>query len=179
MGSSLQSRPDGRRSYNAFRLRLGRKHRNTNILMCGCGTDRQPPNTRKQKILARSSSEAEFDAAALGASEPKGIASMMCDLGFVVKLVLAIDAKGTDPIRHRDRLHETCLCGTLVVAVRRVRTWAQKHSVGQQSRGMQNPSDTSACCGVTEKKGRTRGLQSSQQECREEAARHSLLSAGE
>ena len=38
--------------------------------------------TRKQKIIARSSAEAELYAAALGASGAKGVQSMMCDLGF-------------------------------------------------------------------------------------------------
>ena len=37
--------------------------------------------TRKQKIIARSSAEAELYAAALGASEAKEVQSMMCDLG--------------------------------------------------------------------------------------------------
>ena len=37
--------------------------------------------TRKQKIIARSSAEAELYAAALGASELKGIISLMRDLG--------------------------------------------------------------------------------------------------
>ena len=37
---------------------------------------------RKQKIIARSSAEAEFCAAALGASEAKGVESIMSDMGF-------------------------------------------------------------------------------------------------
>ena len=41
---------------------------------------------------------------ALGASEAKGILGMMCDLGFAVKPVLAIDAKGTEHILHRHRI---------------------------------------------------------------------------
>ena len=57
--------------------------------------------TRKQKIIARSSAEAELYAAALGASEAKGVQSMMCDLGFAVKPVLIIDAKATEHILHR------------------------------------------------------------------------------
>ena len=47
--------------------------------------------TRKQKVIAKSSAEAELYAAVLGASEAKGVQSMMCDLGFAVKPVLATD----------------------------------------------------------------------------------------
>ena len=50
-------------------------------------------NTRKQKVIAKSSAEAELYAAALGASEAKTVQSKMCDLGFAVKPMLAIDAK--------------------------------------------------------------------------------------
>ena len=57
--------------------------------------------TRKQKIIARSSAEAELCAAALGASGAKGVESMMCDLCFAVKPVLIIDAKATEHILHR------------------------------------------------------------------------------
>ena len=57
--------------------------------------------TRKQKIMARSSAEAELYAAALGASEAKRVQSMMRDLGFAVKPVLAFDAKATEHILHR------------------------------------------------------------------------------
>ena len=57
--------------------------------------------TRKQRIIAKSSAEAELYAAALGASEAKGVQSMMFDLGFEVKPVLAIDAKATEHILHR------------------------------------------------------------------------------
>ena len=49
--------------------------------------------TRKQKIIARSSAEAELYAAALGASESKGSVSLLKDLGYEMKPVLAIDAK--------------------------------------------------------------------------------------
>ena len=49
--------------------------------------------TRKQNIIARSSAEAELYAAALGASEAKGVESMMCDLSFAIKPVLIIDVK--------------------------------------------------------------------------------------
>ena len=57
--------------------------------------------TRKQKIIARSSAEAELYAAALGASELKGIISLMRDLGQDKKPVLTIDAKATEHILHR------------------------------------------------------------------------------
>ena len=57
--------------------------------------------TRKQKVIAKSSAEAEPHAAALGASDAKGVQSMMCDLGFAVKPVLVIDAKATEHILHR------------------------------------------------------------------------------
>ena len=57
--------------------------------------------TRKQKVIAKCSAEAELYAAALGASEAKEVQSMMCDLGFAVKPVLAIDAKATEHILHR------------------------------------------------------------------------------
>ena len=57
--------------------------------------------TRKQKNIASSSLEVELYAAALGASEAKGVQSMMCDLGFAVKPVLVIDAKATEHILHR------------------------------------------------------------------------------
>ena len=57
--------------------------------------------TRKQKIIARSSAEAEMYAAALGASELKGIVSLLRDLECEKKPVLAIDAKATEHILHR------------------------------------------------------------------------------
>ena len=41
--------------------------------------------TRKQKIIAISSAEAELYAAALGASESTGIVSLLKDLGFEMK----------------------------------------------------------------------------------------------
>ena len=56
---------------------------------------------RKQKVIAKSSAEAELYAAALGASEARGVQSMMFDLGFAVKPVLAVDAKATEHILHR------------------------------------------------------------------------------
>ena len=58
-------------------------------------------HTRKQTIIARSSAEAELCAAALGASESKGIVPLLRDLGYEMKPVLAIDAKATEHILHR------------------------------------------------------------------------------
>ena len=57
--------------------------------------------TRKQKIIVKSSAEAELYAAALGASELKGIVSLLRDLGYEKKPMLAIDAKATEHILHR------------------------------------------------------------------------------
>ena len=57
--------------------------------------------TRKQKIIARSGAEAEVYAAALGSSESKGIVSLLRDRGYEMKSVLAVDAKATDHILHR------------------------------------------------------------------------------
>ena len=58
--------------------------------------------TRKQKVIAKSSAEEELYAAALGASEAKGVQSMMRDLGFAVKPVLNNNAKATEHILHRE-----------------------------------------------------------------------------
>ena len=55
----------------------------------------------KAEIFARISAEAELSAAALGASESKGIVSLLRDLGYEMKPVLAIDAKATEHILHR------------------------------------------------------------------------------
>ena len=57
--------------------------------------------TRKQHIIARNSAESELYAAALGASESKGIVSLLKDLGYKMKPVLAIDAKSAEHIFHR------------------------------------------------------------------------------
>ena len=59
--------------------------------------------TRRRKILARSSAEAELYATALGASESKGMVSLLCDLGYEVKPVLAIDAKAIEHTLHKTR----------------------------------------------------------------------------
>ena len=70
------------------------------ILLCNHS---QKAYTRKQTIIAKSSAEAELHAAALGASELKGIVSLLKDLGFELKPLLAID--GSAPTKNRT--HET------------------------------------------------------------------------
>ena len=72
--------------------------------------------TRKQKIIEKSSAEAELYAAALGASELKGIVSLLRDLGYEKKPVLTIDAKaiGTHSSQTRNREAETHRRGILV-----------------------------------------------------------------
>ena len=57
--------------------------------------------TRKQKIIARNSTEAEIYAAALGASESKGIVSLLRVLWYEKNPVLTIDAKATEHNLHR------------------------------------------------------------------------------
>ena len=76
-----------------------RKSSSAGVLMLGRHTLKA--YTRKQKVIAKSSAEAELYAAALGKSETKGVQSMMRDLGFAVKPVLNIDAKATEHILHR------------------------------------------------------------------------------
>ena len=76
--------------------------------------------TRKQKIIARSSAEADLYAAALGASELKGIVSLLRDLGYEKKPVLAIDARATEHILHRQGNRETETSQRL--QVRRIRS---------------------------------------------------------
>ena len=76
-----------------------RKSSSAGVLMQGGHT--MKAYTRKQKVIAKSSAEAKLCAAALGASEAKGVQSMMRDLGFAVKPVLNTDAKATEHILHR------------------------------------------------------------------------------
>ena len=57
--------------------------------------------TRKQKVIAKSSAEAELYAAALGASEAKGVVSLLRDLWYEKNPVLTIDAKATEHNLHR------------------------------------------------------------------------------
>ena len=68
----------------------------TDIIKCTRDTVRQSHVDRihtQTKIIARSSAKSKVYAAALGASESKGTVSLLCDLGYVMKRVLAIDAK--------------------------------------------------------------------------------------
>ena len=83
-----------------------RKSSSAGVLMLGRHT--LQAYTRKQKVIAKSSAEAELYAAALGASEAKGVQSMMFDLVFAMKPVLAIDpqARNWEVEAHR--------CGILV-----------------------------------------------------------------
>ena len=73
----------------------------------------------------KSSAEAEQHAVASGASEAKGVQSMMRDLGFAVKPVLAIDAKAIEHILHRQgiwKLKHIDVAYLWVLRVRRVRS---------------------------------------------------------
>ena len=76
-----------------------RKSSSAGVLMLGKHTLKA--YTHKQRIIAKSRAEAELYAAALEASEAKGVQSMMFDLGFEMKPVLVIDAKATEHILHR------------------------------------------------------------------------------
>ena len=76
-----------------------RKSSSAGVLMLGKHTVKA--YTSKQRIIAKSSAEAELHAAALGASEAKGVPKVMSDLGIAVETVLAIDAKATEHILHR------------------------------------------------------------------------------
>ena len=86
----------GRRGDNIHRLGLGwlqgdskvvERRRDNAWLSCF------ESNTRKQKIIAMSSAEAGLYTAALGASESKGIVSLLRGLGYEMKPVWATDAK--------------------------------------------------------------------------------------
>ena len=93
---------------------------------------------RKQKIIARSSAEAELSEAALGAPESKGIGSLLRDLGCKKKPVLAIDAKATEHIFHRkgNREAEAYRCGILVSARRgQISETASAQSQERRKRG--------------------------------------------
>ena len=92
------------RSDNIYRFGLGRMQENSKIIKRWRGDARR---TRLEGVHAKtenhckSSAEAELYAAALGASEVKGIASVLRDLGYGKRPVLAIDAKATEHILHR------------------------------------------------------------------------------
>ena len=64
---------------------------------------------RMQKVIAGSSAEAVLHAAALGASGSQGIVSLLRDLVYERKPVLAIDAKDTEQSEA-----EAQRCGVLV-----------------------------------------------------------------
>ena len=66
-----------------------RKSFTAGVLMLGRHTLKA--YTRRQKVIVKSIAEAEPYAVAYGASEAKGVQSMMFDLGFAVKPVLAIE----------------------------------------------------------------------------------------
>ena len=102
--------------------------------------------TRKQKIFARSGAEAELYASALGASESNEIVSLLRDLGYEMKPVLAIDAKATEHILHRQAVgkpqhidvahlwmqHDPrgCECAESTVK-NMLQTWEPSHSAKQ------------------------------------------------
>ena len=86
MGSDIKLWKNGRRSDNFYRFRFG--------------NHALKAYTRKQHIIARRSAETGQYAAALGASESKGIVSLLKDLCYETKPVLAIGAKVTEHILH-------------------------------------------------------------------------------
>ena len=107
--------------------------------------------THKQNIIARSSAKAELCAAALGASESKGIVSLLKDLGYEMKPVLAIDAKATEHILQKARDWETGAhrCG-LFVDARRNQIQEVASTKGQERRkrcrpGNQTTQQSSDC----------------------------------
>ena len=67
----------------------------------GCKEAPLKAYTCKQHIIAINSAKAELYAAALGATESKGVVFLLKDLGCEMKPVLAIDAKATGHILHR------------------------------------------------------------------------------
>ena len=85
---------NGRRSDNNFSGCKGtRASSSAGVILLDSHTLKA--DTCKQHIIARSSAEAELYAEALGASESKGIVSLLKDLGYENKPVLASDAKAT------------------------------------------------------------------------------------
>ena len=59
---------------------------------------------RKQKVVAKSSAEAELYAAGLVASEALGAQTLLSDLGVRTSIILNIDAQATMHLLHRDGL---------------------------------------------------------------------------
>ena len=77
-----------------------RKSSSAGVLMLGRHTLKA--YTRKQKVMAKSSAEAETVCSSIGSvRSEREVQSMMCDLGFAMKPVLAIDAKAIEHILHR------------------------------------------------------------------------------
>ena len=60
--------------------------------------------THKQKVIAKSSAEAELYVGALGASEAKGVQSMMFDMSFAVKPATEhiLHRQGIGKLKHTD-----------------------------------------------------------------------------
>ena len=78
-----------------------------NVIKCRSDTAGQPHSEgihARAEDLAKSSAEAELYAAALGASESKGIVSLLKDLGYELKPVLGIDAEATEYTVHRQEI---------------------------------------------------------------------------
>ena len=102
--SNIRIREIGRRGDNIHRLGLGRLQgarmsSSAGVIMLS--DHALKAYTRKRKIIGMSSSEAALYAAALGASASKGIVPFSKDFGYEKKLVLAVDAKATEHILHR------------------------------------------------------------------------------
>ena len=104
MVASIQLWKNGRTSDNIFTFRLGRLQRNSKIIKRRRDTARQPHPERthtQAKDDREKQRTSELYAAAVGASESRGIVSLLKDLGYEIKPVLAIDAKATEHILHR------------------------------------------------------------------------------
>ena len=89
MRSSVQLWKDGQRSDRIHRLGLGRLPRDSkkpsSARVVQLGNHTPKACTRKQKIIARSSAEAELHAEVLGSSESKGIVSLLKDMASQVE----------------------------------------------------------------------------------------------
>ena len=112
MDPSVRIREHELRSDGFLRLRLGGRKKRSKSSSAGValvGRHLLRACTRKQKIIARSSAEAELYAAASVASEAKGVESMMRDLGFAVKPVSATEhtlhRRGVGKMKHIDVAH--------------------------------------------------------------------------
>ena len=87
VGIGVQFGNDGWRSEDIFRLRPGRLQGDTKIIKCVILVGIH---------IARSSAESKLYAAALGASESKGIVSLLICPGYAMKPVLAPDDKALE-----------------------------------------------------------------------------------